>query len=65
MGQFEKFQQIFLSEEEGETISAIRNTVIHYAENLGFVPIYYFKSGKKSTMEQELDICKRVYEIAK
>ena len=40
-----------------------RNTVIPDAENLGLVPIYEAKSGKESTMDQELDICNRVYEI--
>ena len=45
LGQFEKSQQVYLSEKEGETISAIRNTVIHDAENLGLVPIYEAKSG--------------------
>ena len=45
-------------------ISAIRITVIHDAENLGLVPVYEAISGKESTMEQELDICNRVYEIA-
>ena len=63
-GQFEKSQQVYLSEIEGEAISAIRNTVIHNAENLGLVPIYEAKSGRDSTMDQELDICNRVYEIA-
>ena len=64
-----------------ETISAIRNTVIHDAENLGLVPIYEAKSAKESTMfqlpireaksakestmDQELDICNRLHEIAK
>ena len=38
--------------------------VIHDAENLGLVPIYETKTGKDSTMDQELDICNRVYEIA-
>ena len=64
MGQFEKSQQVYLSEKEGEAISAIRNTVIHDAANLGLVPIYETKTGKDSTMDQELDICNRVYEIA-
>ena len=36
LGQFEKFQQVYLSEKEGEAISAIRTTVIHDAENLGW-----------------------------
>ena len=63
-GQFENSQQVYLSEKEGEAISAIQNTVIHDAENVGLVPIYEAKSGKESTMDQELDICNRVYEIA-
>ena len=64
LGQFEKSQQIYLSEKEGEALSTIRNTVIHDAENLGLVPIYEAKPGKESTMDQELEICNRVYEIA-
>ena len=64
MGQFENLQQVYLSEKEGEALSAIRNTVIHDAENIGLVPIYEAKSGKESTMDQELEICNRVYEIA-
>ena len=47
LGQFEKFQQIFFREKEGEAKSAIRNTVIHNAENLGLVPIYEAEFGKK------------------
>ena len=39
-------------------------TVIQDVENLGLVPIYEAKSGRESTMDQELDICNRVYEIA-
>ena len=65
LGQFEKSQQVYFSEKEGEAISAIRNTVIHDAENLGLVPINEAKSAKESTLDQELDICIRVYEIAK
>ena len=64
LGQFEKSQQVCLSKKEGEATSAIRNTVIHHAENLGLVPIYEAKSGRESTMDQDLDICNRVYEIA-
>ena len=64
LGQFEKSQQSYLSEKEGEAISAIRNAVIHDAENLVLVPIYQAKSGKESNMDQELEICNRVYEIA-
>ena len=64
LGQFEKSQQVCLSEKKGEAISAIRITVIHDVENLGLVPIYEAKSGKESTLDQELDICNRIYEIS-
>ena len=64
MGQFEKFHQVYHSEKEGEALSAIRKTVIHDAENLRLIPICVTKSGKESTMDQELEICNRVYEIA-
>ena len=57
-------QQVYRSEKEGEALSTIRNTVIHDAENLGLVPIYDSKSGKESTMDQELGVCNRVYGIA-
>ena len=61
LGHFEKSQQVYHSgEKEGEAKWAIRNTVIHGAENLGLVPLYEAKSGKESTMDQELDICNRV-----
>ena len=53
-----------LVKKEGEALSTIRNTVIHDAENLGLVPIYEAKPGQESTMDQELEICNRVYEIA-
>ena len=45
LGQFEK-SQVYLIKKEGEAISAIRNSVIHDAENLGLVPIFEAKSGK-------------------
>ena len=64
LGQFEKSQQVYLSKKEGEAKSAIRKTVLHDAENLELVPKYDAKSGKESIMDQELDICNRVYEIA-
>ena len=64
MGQFEKSQQVYLSKKEGEAKSAIPKTVLHDAENLELVPKYDAKSGKESIMDQELDICNRVYEIA-
>ena len=64
LGQFGTSQPVHLSEKEGEEISTIRNTVIHDAENLGLVPIFEAKSGKESTMDQKLDICNRVYEMA-
>ena len=64
MGQFEKSQQVYLGEKEGEAISAIRNTVIHDAENLGLVPILYRTSDKESAMDQELADCNKMYGIA-
>ena len=42
----------------------MRNTIIHGAENLGLEPINEAKSGKESNMDQVLDICNKVYEIA-
>ena len=64
MGQFEKSEQVYFNEKEGEPISAIRKTVINDVENLGLVAIYEAKTGKESIMDQELDIYKRVYEIS-
>ena len=63
-GQIEKTQQVYLGEKEGERISAIRNTVIHDAENLGLVPVLEPYSDKDSTMEQELANCHAVYDVA-
>ena len=63
-GQIEKTQQVYFGEKEGERISAIRNTVIHDAENLGLVPVWEFYSDKDSTMEQELANCHAVYDVA-
>ena len=62
--QIEKPQQVYLGEKEGERISAIRNTVIHDAENLGLVPVLEPCSDKDSTIEQELANCHAVYDIA-
>ena len=59
-----KSQQVYLGEKEGEALSTIRNTVIHDAENLGLVSIYEAKPGKESTMDQELEICNSIFEIA-
>ena len=54
-GQIEKkTQKVYIGEKQGERISAIRNTVIHDAENLGLVPVLEPYSDKYSTMEQEL-----------
>ena len=64
LGQLEKRQQVYLGEKEGEAISAIRNTVIHDAENLGLVPILELTSDKESTMDQELANCNKVYDKA-
>ena len=46
LGQFEKSQQVYLSEKEGKSISAIRKSVIHNAQNVGLVPIYAAKMTK-------------------
>ena len=62
--QIEKTQQFYLGEKEGEKISAIRNTVIHDAENLGLVPVLEPYSDKDSTMEQELANFHAVYDAA-
>ena len=61
--QIEKTHQVYLGE-KGERISAIRNTVIHDAENLGLVPLLEPNSDKDSTMQQELANCHAVYDIA-
>ena len=47
-----------------ERISAIRNTDIHDAENLGLVPVLEPCSDKDSTMEQELANSHAVYDVA-
>ena len=64
LGQIEKTQKVYLGEKEGKRISAIRNTVIHDAENLGLVPVLEPYSDKDSTMEQELANCHAVYDVA-
>ena len=64
LGQFEKSQQVYLSEKEGEALYKMRKTVIHDAENLGLVPILELTSDKESTMDQELANCNKVYDIA-
>ena len=64
LGQFEMSQQVYLSEKEGEALSAVRKTIIHDAENFGLLLKYEAKSGKDSTMNQELDLCNREYEKA-
>ena len=61
--QIEKTHQVYLGE-KGERISAIRNTVIHDAENLGLVPLLEPNSDKDSTMQQELANCHAVYDIS-
>ena len=62
--QFERRQQVYLGEQEGEAFSAIRITVIHDAKNLGLVPILELTFEKESTMDQELANCNKVYDIA-
>ena len=64
LGQIQNSQQVYLDKKEGEKISAIRNTVIHDAENLGLVPLLEPYSNKESTMEQELANCHAVYDVA-
>ena len=64
LGQFEKSQQVYLSEKQGKTTSTIRNTVNHDVENLGLVLIYEAKSGKESTMDQEVANYNKVNEIS-
>ena len=59
-----KTQHVYLGEKEGERISAMRNTMIHGTENLGLEPMYEFKSGNESTMDQVLVVCNRAYDIA-
>ena len=58
-----KKQQVYLGEKEGEIITAIINTVIHDAENLGLVPILELTSDNESTLDQELANCNKVYDI--
>ena len=64
MGKLEKRQQDYLGEKEEEAISAVRNTVIHDAENLGLGHILELTSDKDSTKDQELANCNKVYDIA-
>ena len=64
LGQIEKFQQVYHGGKEEERISVILNTVIHNAENLGFVPVLQLYSDKDSTREQELANCHAVYDVA-
>ena len=63
-GQTEKTQQVYLGAKEGESTSAIRNTVIHDAENLELVPVLGPYSDNDSTMEQELANCHAVSDVA-
>ena len=64
VGTTRKRQQVYLSEKEGKAISAIRNNVVHDAENLGLVAILELTSDKESTMDQEITDCNKVYDIA-
>ena len=41
-----------------------RNTVINDAENIDIVPIMELIAGKESTMDQELAICNKMFDIA-
>ena len=62
-GQMEKSQNPFLVKKYMKKISAVRNTVIHDAENLGLVPVLEPYSDKDS-MEQELANCHALYDVA-
>ena len=57
-------QQVYLGKKEQERMSAIRNTVIHDAENLEIVPLLEPFTGKNSTREQDFANCHAVYDIA-
>ena len=46
-------------------ISAIRNAIIHDAENLGLYPLLEPLSDKDSTMEQEHANCHAAYDVAR
>ena len=46
IGTTRKTQHVYLGEKEGERISAMRNTISHWAGNIGLEPIYESKSGK-------------------
>ena len=56
--------QVYFGEKEGERISAIRNAVIHDAENFGLVPVLEPYFDKDLTMEQEFANCHAVYDVA-
>ena len=64
LGQLEKRQQGYLGEKEGEAISAIRNNVVHDAEQVGLLPILELTPDKDSSMDQELANCTILYDIA-
>ena len=51
-GPFKKPQEDYLGEKEVEKISAMRNTVVHDAENIEPEPINEAKSGKETVMNQ-------------
>ena len=63
-GQIKTTQQVYLGEKEGERISAIQNTVIHDAENIGLVPVLEPNPDKDSTMERKIANCHAVYDVA-
>ena len=62
--EFEKCQQVYLCEKDGEALSAIRNTFIRDSGNFGLVTIFELTSGKESTMDQDLDNCNKMYDMA-
>ena len=62
-GQVEKEQQVHIGEKEQETIWTIEKTVIHDAENLGFVSKLKLISNKELTFDKELTNCNKGYDL--
>ena len=59
-----KQQQSYHGDNEGEKQSRQFEILYFYCENHGLAPIYEVTSGEESNLDQELDICSRVYEFA-
>ena len=54
MRQLKKRSHVYLGKDEGEAIYAIKNIVIHEAENLALISVLEVGSDKESTLDQEL-----------